>query len=420
MSYPKALAFSVNSFPVTTNVFRIYPYSLQKADPGSIIQVSLPANTLVDLRTFTWHFKAYTNSKAVPLPTHAESLIDSVYLSANGVQLTNAFSQYGVLYNALADYQLEDRRSMRAVLQNGDFLPSTGTAAPYTAAFTDKGPGPLEADGQDMAVANWLGMTGGTHVTTPIIDTSVVGDLRINIRLAANAVLPAAGSYFLNNIFFTVKTYSIEDGGLYSSLIQKRLENGGIQLNLLDWYNFQGGNQNTSSFAMRFSLSTQSLNALYGTLLPANLGEQAFNTTKRQSKQFKFGFNASTDFGNSVYSVNSLNFPAYGQRFSLAEVWQQTIHAMGETANVLGSAHPELKSLKNFAEHFYIDAVRFNHIGSSDEALWKSGLDSRGNNTQISWSLQGSGPALNVTPVVFAETTRTITIGVGRQVMVVA
>ena len=134
MSVPKALQYATSSFPISRNTFKLTPYSVQTANPGDALQVSMPANSVVDLTTLSLFglVAASTTAGAVQLPPNVESLLDSVYWTVNGQQLTNSFPLYSVLANAFLDWQGGDKINTIKVLQNSAPL----TAAPGGQAQT--------------------------------------------------------------------------------------------------------------------------------------------------------------------------------------------------------------------------------------------------------------------------------------------
>jgi hypothetical protein len=95
-----------------------------------------------------------------------------------------------------------------------------------------------------------------------IIDTSVLGTVKIYIKLSGIDVLSKAdnsqngvnGSYSLNTINFNVDCIDVSDG-LYYSMIQKQLETRPLELVFDNWITFEGGSQVYTSAATRFGLS---------------------------------------------------------------------------------------------------------------------------------------------------------------------
>ena len=142
MSVPKALQYATSSFPISRNTFKLTPYSVQTANPGDQLQVSMPANSVIDLSTISLYGIVTTSTAvgSVGLPTNAESLIDSVYWTANGTQITNSFPMYGVLANAFLDWQGGDKINLRQVLQaSTQVVPATTGAATQLCGTTGWG-----------------------------------------------------------------------------------------------------------------------------------------------------------------------------------------------------------------------------------------------------------------------------------------
>ena len=161
---------------------------------------------------------------------------------------------YGVLANAFLDWQGGDKINMRKVLQN---------SAPITATPT------TVAAPQEVCWNNWLGLP--SSATTKMIDTSSVGDLRLHIRFAPTTVLATDAACYgtfvlVSNIYAMIDCISVDDGGLYQSLLQKRLESGPLEVAFTDFYTFNMGTQ-TGAFTGRFSVASSSLDAVHATAL---------------------------------------------------------------------------------------------------------------------------------------------------------
>ena len=420
MSVPKALQYATSSFPISRNTFKLTPYSVQNANPGDALQVSMPANSVVDLSTLSLFglVAASTPAGAVQLPPNVESLLDSVYWTVNGQQLTNSFPLYSVLANAFLDWQGGDKINMRKVLQN---------SAPLTAAPTQP------TDVYQACWNNWLGLP--SSATTKMIDTSAIGDLRLHIRFAPAGVLSTsaaatAPTYSVSNLYATIDCISVDDGGLYQSLLQKRLESGPLEVAFTDFYTFNMGTVNMSSFTGRFSVASASLDAVHCTALPAgytNVATASLDTVAQTSGYFTRGIAGATwspggggvaDFQNQLVTLNNVNYPAYGP-ISLHESWNQTAIAMGEHNNLLGQVNPLMNSMGVYLNNFLWITTRFNSPGDASEASVRTGQDTRGNAAFGTWQVTVLGsPAY--TPVVFVQTTKVWAIAAGRQSQITA
>ena len=82
---------------VSTQTFKLNPQNSTTATANQQIRISLPSNTLLNLRSMKLLFRATTAGGAARLPAKIDSLIDSVRLEAGGVTIDGAgLSNYGV------------------------------------------------------------------------------------------------------------------------------------------------------------------------------------------------------------------------------------------------------------------------------------------------------------------------------------
>ena len=424
MSVPKALQFATSSFPISRNTFKLQPYSTASANAGDQIQISLPANSIVALDTLSVFgtINATATTFPVGLPTNVESFIDSAYWTANGQQISNSFNLYGVLANAFLDWQGGDKINMRKVQQLG---------APVAAA-----PAAAAAFATPVVWNNWLGLPSSS--TTKYIDTSLIGDLRLHIRLAPNLVLTstaatAAPSYNVSNLYAFIDVVSVDDGGLYQSLLQKRLESGPLEVAFTDFYTFNcGGFPTGGASTNRFSVASSSLDYVHATALPynyTNTGAVGWSATTGNSMYFQRGFPSltyntatpATDFKSSVVTLNNVQYPASGPLL-LNEAWNQTAIALGEHNNLIGQTNPLMTTIPLYLNNFFWHTTRFNSPGDASEHSVRTGQDTRGNAAWGTWQVDvpGGTNAFAYTAVVFVQVTKVWAIGAGRQSQITA
>ena len=85
----------------STNVFKLEPQGSNTASANNIIRITLPANSLVNFRTFALHFQAATaNGTHARLPNKIDSLIERVEVAFGGVQVAAGNNYYNVLRHA--------------------------------------------------------------------------------------------------------------------------------------------------------------------------------------------------------------------------------------------------------------------------------------------------------------------------------
>ena len=300
---------------------------------GQKIIVALPPNSLVDLSTFELNFQGITQHRGngtagggtgtatnvsnivqkAYFPRNTASLIENLEIKVNGQSRQN-INQYGYLFNILNDYTCGvDSAAKNRIGMNTD--PSNKTIynygqptryAGYPHGNTNDTVGNSAWDQDYYTIRQWLGFLGGNTSTT-IIDTSLYGDITIEITLAPSDVLMlsnptgtltsysagtnsengigfAAGSsaaatnaaypssitgnsngYVLQNIGFIITRYDINNS--YYQAVASVLESGAVfKLYYPNYSVFLGtaialGSGTTT----RFNLSTQSLDMVIAT-----------------------------------------------------------------------------------------------------------------------------------------------------------
>ena len=195
---------------------------------GQKIIVALPPNSLVDLSTFELNFQGITQHRGngtsgggtgtatnvsnivqkAYFPRNTASLIENLEIKVNGQSRQN-INQYGYLFNILNDYTCGlDSAAKNRIGMNTD--PSNKTIynygqptryAGYPHGNTNDTVGNSAWDQDYYTIRQWLGFLGGNTSTT-IIDTSLYGDITIEITLAPSDVL------MLSNPTGTLTSYS--------------------------------------------------------------------------------------------------------------------------------------------------------------------------------------------------------------------
>ena len=103
MSYSPQLSYFLDRLSgFSSNVFRLEPQGSNSAKANNIIRITLPANSLVNFRTFALHFKAKIDSAVGEgrLPNKIDSLVERVEVTFGGVQVSAGNNMYNVLRHA--------------------------------------------------------------------------------------------------------------------------------------------------------------------------------------------------------------------------------------------------------------------------------------------------------------------------------
>ncbi len=195
-----------------------YSSQIRRVDPlgkfggykaGETAKFILPSNATLDIRTLKKHFKGSTFASTadhgkgvVALPTPIHGLIDQIVVHFNGIQVEATPTNYGFMQKFIDDFTVgREAREARALLQNEKFpglgldnelfhtVAAQGTNDP--GAVTSLRTGYRDAN-RPFVIDSFPGCFLGT-VQCPVLNTSLTGDIMIEIRFAANSVLTVAG-----------------------------------------------------------------------------------------------------------------------------------------------------------------------------------------------------------------------------------
>ena len=325
---PQGMLYRVKQIMgVSKQILKIVPLSGQTtATNGQKIIVSLPPNSLVDLSTFEMNFIGATqhrgNNAATNVanyvqkayfPRNTSSIIENLEIKINGQSRQN-INQYGYIYNILHDFTCgHDAVAKNKIGCNAD--PSLkaiwryGQVARYAGfplgCTSDTSEGHLDRD--NYTIRQWLGILGG-NASTSIIDTSLYGDITIEITLAPSDVLmlsPATPTltsyasatnnetgiattlgttaaltasqgtgYTLSNIGFQIVRYDMPQS--YYQAVAGVLEAGSVfKLYYPNYSSFMSTAQSLpKGGTSRFNLSTQSLDMVISTFQVQDRGTQ--------------------------------------------------------------------------------------------------------------------------------------------------
>jgi hypothetical protein len=328
-SIPSGMLYRVKSIMgVSKQTLKIVPLSGQTtATNGQKVIVSLPPNSLVDLSTFEMNFTGATqhrgNAAATNVanyvqkayfPRNTASLIENLEIKINGQSRQN-INQYGYIYNILHDFTCgHDSVAKNRIGCNAD--PSlkhtwkNGQVTRYAGFplgnFSDDTSNSW-ADQDTYTIRQWLGILGG-NASTSIIDTSLYGDITIEITLAPSDVLmlspttptltsyvsvannetgistgvgtavasrPSQGTgYTLSEIGFQIVRYDMPQS--YYQAVAGVLESGAVfKLYYPNYSSFMSTAQALpKAGTSRFNLSTQSLDMVISTFQVQDRGTQ--------------------------------------------------------------------------------------------------------------------------------------------------
>tara|TARA_R110002050_G_scaffold77949_3_gene166430 strand:+ start:1488 stop:2867 length:1380 start_codon:yes stop_codon:yes gene_type:complete len=440
------------------NTFRIEPNSSTTATAGRVIQITLPENSVLDMKSLRMFMKVSTVKGVAAaaagdilglLPANIESLIASIEVYVNGVQVSQGSNEYNTICKVLklGAYN-QDAQLTSGVLVNHAKMVDTLNGVTASDVF-----GTNSANGEqgDVCIDNWSNFLGTT--ATRYIPTDVLGSITIKLTLASDAVLSGAlvggstsaaalaspvtaPSYTISNPYFTIDSCVLPDA--YSELLRRRLlQDEYLPLNYKEYYSFINSGNSSSSYSNRFALSSGCINALYAVqrLDTHNVFGPATNLARSngarapigavgagvEGKFFTFStFKASPDYldGDFKYqfNVNNVAMPQFlaTNKFAMANLPYVNNKLTPRTQGVL------VASESAFCDAQAVYTCMLSHPDLSMKVM--SGLNSRGINSQFYFNAQGLDTtkiAAGMTSVVIADTTAQLRIMAGRQISVI-
>jgi hypothetical protein len=434
-AYPKSMQFAVSRLAgYSKNGVKLRPMSQSTAVAGDVVVFELPTNTIVDLRTFSVIARGTTGNgftgttptvpatgKGVFFPKHVESILDSIQVEINGSLIDSGFLGYNQLNKLYMDYfcGIDKNSTLRSLMQKGDLTSATARNLANTA---DTAPisGTTVLPGRDLnSLLCFNSFLGFLSCKCPVIDTSILGQVRILLRLAPNTILlrqsdEATPVYSLTDISGIIDVISVNDG-FYYDMVQQRLAEAPIEVMFDRYYVFQNG-VGSGGQTTRWAVATQSLDWVIGMLQPNTSRSHPYdiNTTTLTNGLFT---RSGADIVDSVFYFNNIQYPNYVPRNDDGTILTETLQNLNVLSDLVGGGDSGLRTYANWQNHFWCHVHRFNHIpDAGDDNRLISGLNTLGANASGVW--QTTGSANNVWPSVFVKTTATLAIGQGRMLEV--
>jgi hypothetical protein len=342
---------------------------------------------LADLTTYTLsgRMTAGTGTAEGVYGPPAELQISEVELEISGKTIQK-INNYHDIYNIIRQYSGFDKFSIRQALQNEGTQPVSGTSAGY--ALSNK----------PFQISSWVGALG----TIKVLDTIRAGTTVVKTRLAGTEIMTVHAANILTAnralTWTNIKArcdYLDLDDGLYHAYISKLLSaNQTIDL-AFDDYKVVTGTVGSVTQSTQFSTSGDCITDLWAFVKPT--GSVAFNSNVANSNTLLSSYftrgggdNNTTQIVDCQYLINGVNFPSQRVVVSDGDLLQDTMVALNEHNNVLGSCDPGMVSLPLCSSNYFLHAVSLTHPDNNGGQKL-IGLPSAGGVIQGSWSTSGSG-----------------------------
>lgn len=404
---------------------KMRPMSQDSANPGDVMVFELPPNTLVDLRTFSVPSLGSTTcsggtAPSCVFPKHIETLIDSIQIEINGTLVDSGFIGYYQLHKLYMDYLagVDKNSTMRSLLQQGDL-----TTLGFTSGAVGSSALAISTTQTNTPIV-FNSFLGFLSAKCPIIDTSILGQVRVLIKLAPASVLliggtavPTSYTYQLTKLFATIDVISMGDG-MYYDMIQQRLQQAPIEVMFDRYFVFQNGRVGSAQ-TCRWAVNTQSLDWVIGTLFhdDSRANPSLIDPITNTSRTFK---RTGTEVNESRFFYNGIPYPAYAPSTTDGTILLNTLQNLNVIQDLVGGADPALNSYDRWKASFFAHVHRFNHLPSSDDDnRLISGLNTQGQNSQGTWDTTATaGATAFYYPQVWAKCTSTLEIGPNRSFQV--
>ena len=258
----------------SSNAVKLNPVgSKNDIAPSSLIEVELPQNTLVDLKSFAMNFSCVFDGNATTIPPRwfPQTMIRRVEVQVNGITMSAGANNYNVVWNMLAECTTPEDFARYSALNMGG-QPS-GTLPILTADVA------LNAGGNDFtptfSATNWIGFLGSSQW----LNTGLLGSVRVRIQLDSAAVMSQLenngdATYTLSNLDFTCMVASLDDG-LYQQALLERLASGSqVSYPFKSYYTFEQQNAGGNG-SLKGTLSSSSVDRVTALIRASNYNTQA-------------------------------------------------------------------------------------------------------------------------------------------------
>ena len=471
--FPKNLAYNIKNLSGFSKSTVVLTGDKTAIVAGDTIKVKLPANTIVDLRTFSMHFKgtcsADSSSSRVHFPRLSSSLIRTLAVYVNGT-LIERIDHYNTLYNKL--YDLDGGgvdQTAKRFLENSD--PSIGFKVGSTSS--DKSAGTrinktnvatVSDINQKFMVNNWLGFL--STASCPCPDTNDLNNVEIEITFDSPQVLWGAGAagtgaagvdivsagatYRLEDIKFTISKI-IFNNPLYYDMKASKLLSTGLMIGYQTYITSkQAAFNKSTSVSVLTTVNTTSLDSIICCLQPAstpisklqlsgtNDGGSGITFNRVFAAEYSSAGGTDSDnaansgdlYNQSVYFMSDAtglvssaieinNTPLMPQPLDDATVYNETLISLGNlNQDMTSGIHQGCCSLSLFLKYYFAHIVSLENIQQGD--FYKSGLDGRASALNIALKLSFSSATTALfTPYIFCKTTRIMQINEGHSIVII-
>lgn len=430
---------------------------------GENIIFELPKNSLVDLDSLLWSYNlsiplrsrrpADGEYRCRRLARNSASIIDALYVYINDQQVS-ADTYYNHLFNTLTDHTAGYDYHASGVRQ----LENTDPSITYIYDNNDGGlvhvpAGNLQtADTSDVnqqyIVRNWLSFLGTAG--TRVIDTSILGVVKIEIRLseptilwssdvlagAGENVLNANPSYTINGTTSYMSITKIAFGdSVYYELLKSIVSSSGLKIPFKSYTAHRGNAfaKAAGQFTHQFNVNSSHLTKLIGTtMIGAYQTDVGLLNTRPELKflgqvatQENMLFNQCAYFHKECTGLGSLNWEVnnvsqYPAPISYTDVYNENLKALNMDSDIQAGCHPGMQSVYQFLRHYFVSILSFEHVQPHNSEFVLEGLDGKASplTCKLVLNFDAAGEAGNLIPIVWSERQAVLNVNVGQQLFI--
>ena len=433
MSLPEDLMFLHSKMDgYARNCVQLNTHNAGTVQAGKTLSITLPRNSVIDLRTLRLYFNcATTNTNAdvyTRLPADLHSLIRRLTVKVGGRSVMTV-DEYATVYNMLNIARGGSMTKGKESL-NHPYVYTTvhGQTSGDIAGI------PLEVGSTMFCLDSFLSLC---EIQPPIIDTGLMPDVIVEFEFMPGDVLVTstnsscisavadgtanAPSFSISDQFFTIDTLTWADYDSYRSMVNARIgNNNSIDLPFKRYEVYRGSHLGTSVF----SVASGSINNVYAAFRNSTTYPYSGIAT-----QIKYHNPVSNAMSGTVLKSRYFNFDGFNL---LTYRWR-----VNNNAYPLFDANP-ITAMKEI-EHNMLDFVKpleTNYFGSTTSAYYNgnfviplklnhdnnlalmSGADSRGTNSIVELTTKHSAAYDNAEIFMLVECTGVLKVGRNGQLAV--
>lgn len=325
------------------NTIKIQPQTKFAYNAGDTVIFRLPTNSIIDLHSLQLKLTGLltnttANEASMGWPRFTQSLFRRVDVTMGGMQTgLGSLHDYGFLYNLLGQHKIPAARYAHDLAAT-DMAEETSIALanPPAGQRSDAGQYFEIAGGatslyKPLTVSSWLGVFGGQFMR--FLDTNILPDIEIRLMLAPDTICPCfpidSAHYTIQNLSLSMESISFGDGS-YRAIVDQRMASGDpLLVPFFNWSGFEGTAAD-SSLNQQFTIGTESLNAIMGTIRPGNYDGLGIPTLGGQTGRYYVpqagatpSANSNANTGTSI-AMSNVTTTGYIGSYSAAYNWYHT------------------------------------------------------------------------------------------------